>query len=222
MKQSPSWEANKFSDSQEIPRILWNPKVHYRIHKYPPTVPILSQLDPVHALSTFHFLKFQVIIILPSLPGSSLQLTRHLPACNATSQHGGPQRAPFSSQCHLIFLSALLCTLPTSYCHIEDSIRLYFSIANAGHFHRKTWRLCQIGEGVIETLTHDLVVWAISPTPWPLPDNTQHWQVETDFHAPRCNSNPQSHQSTDRLLPVRLIRTSVISLLYESASVNCR
>ena len=34
MEQSPSWEANRFPASQEILRILWNPKVPYPIHKY--------------------------------------------------------------------------------------------------------------------------------------------------------------------------------------------
>jgi hypothetical protein len=28
MVQNPSWEANRSSASQEIPYILWNPKVH--------------------------------------------------------------------------------------------------------------------------------------------------------------------------------------------------
>ena len=42
-------EANRFSASQEIPCILWNPKFHYRIDKCLPPVPILRQLDPDHA-----------------------------------------------------------------------------------------------------------------------------------------------------------------------------
>jgi hypothetical protein len=65
MEQIPTWEANQFSASQEIPRILWNPKVHYLIQKLQLPAPNLSQINPVHA-SPSHFLKIYLNIIIPS------------------------------------------------------------------------------------------------------------------------------------------------------------
>jgi hypothetical protein len=50
---SPSWEAANFAATQELPSILWNTKVHYRVHKSRPLVPILSQIDPVHTILTY-------------------------------------------------------------------------------------------------------------------------------------------------------------------------
>ena len=71
MEQSPSWEAKRFSASQKIPLMLWNPKVHYRFHKYPPPVLIPSQLDPVHTPHTTSWrsiliLSFHLRLVVPS------------------------------------------------------------------------------------------------------------------------------------------------------------
>ena len=70
MEQSPSWEANRFSASIKIPHILWNLKFHYRLHKCLPPVPVLSQIDPIHA-PTSHFLNIHLNIIFPSVSESS-------------------------------------------------------------------------------------------------------------------------------------------------------
>ena len=100
MVQSPSWEANWFAASQEIPRILWNPKVHYRTQKRLPPVPILGQPKPVH-IPTSHLLvqvpKFVSLCMLrdasprntphrrsewgSSFPSGSFCLQRKHPAC---------------------------------------------------------------------------------------------------------------------------------------------
>ena len=102
MEQSPSWEANRFSANQKVPCIVWYPKVHSRIHKCPPPVRILSQIDPVHNL-TSNFLKIHLNIILLSAPGSSKW---SLPLMFPTKTLYTPLLTPICATCptHLILV----------------------------------------------------------------------------------------------------------------------
>jgi len=67
MGKSP-WEANRFSASQEIPSVLWNPKVHYRTQQ-PATSPY-PEAQQSRPCPPSHFLNIYFNIILPSTPGS--------------------------------------------------------------------------------------------------------------------------------------------------------
>ena len=94
MELSPSWEA-KWFEPVEIPHISWNPKAHYHIHKFPPPLPILRKLDPVHT-PTSHFLKIHLNIILPSMPGSlKWSLSHRFPHQNPV------YTSPFTHTCYI-------------------------------------------------------------------------------------------------------------------------
>ena len=103
MVQSPSWEAKWFAASEEIPHILWNPKVHYRTHKRPPPDPILGQPNPVH-IPTSHLLEIHPNIIHPSKPRSP-QWSLSLPIRPLSS----PIRATYPA--HLIRLDFITRTI---------------------------------------------------------------------------------------------------------------
>ena len=51
MGQSPSWESNRSSASQNIPHNLQNPdpEVYHRIYKRQPPVFLLREINPVQA-----------------------------------------------------------------------------------------------------------------------------------------------------------------------------
>jgi len=75
--QNPSWEAKRFSASQEIPHILWEPKINCRVQETSPPVPILRQISPVQA--TISLLEDPILILSSHLrlrfPGSLLPYT---------------------------------------------------------------------------------------------------------------------------------------------------
>jgi hypothetical protein len=68
MELSPSREAASCAATQELVNVLWNPKVHCRVHKSPPLVLILNRLSQVLTIS------FSLSVSLRS----SLILSTHL------------------------------------------------------------------------------------------------------------------------------------------------
>ena len=109
MVQSPSWEANWFAASQQIPRISRNPKFHYRTHKHLPPLCILGQPNPVH-IPTSHLPEIHPNIIHPSSLGLPTGLfLSGFPTKNLYTPLSSPIRA--TCPAHLILLDFITRTI---------------------------------------------------------------------------------------------------------------
>ena len=87
---------------QEFPGILWNPKVHYHIHKRSPPLSILHQRHPDYA-SPPHFLKIHFDIIFPFTPRSSKwSLSIRSPHQNPVGTFSVPHTCHMPSPSHCI------------------------------------------------------------------------------------------------------------------------
>jgi hypothetical protein len=64
LEQGLSLEASKHSASQEILRLLWNPKVHYRVHNSPPLAPILREMHPLYTFQPISLRSIRNTILL--------------------------------------------------------------------------------------------------------------------------------------------------------------
>jgi hypothetical protein len=148
MQQNPSCEANSISASRKLPRLLWNTEVHYSVHKNPPLVSILSQINTFHNLPSY-FSKIRSNIILPSMPRSSewslpfrfsdhnFVCVSHLSnACNMSR----PSHPPSFEHCNNTWLSIQVTKL-LCYCSTQRNFRtsLKPSLLNVTKCHTAYW-----------------------------------------------------------------------------------
>ena len=173
MVQSPSWEANWFAASQEIPRISRNPKVHYRTWKPPPPVSILGQPNPVH-IPTSHLLEIHPNITHPSTPRSpqwspSLRFPHqepiHPPLLTHTRHMSSPSHSSRFYHPHNIGWKVQTQKTTVEFVAQTESLVVRFEISS----YLVNWTRCILPH--IHTYTNKDLIYAATPPPyWPHTD----------------------------------------------------
>jgi hypothetical protein len=100
MSLTPCLEAASCAATKELPSTLWNPNIRYRLHKNPPLVPIMSEINPIHTSPPYlSSIQFNIIYppILVFLVILSFCLSHEYPICIPLFPHSRYISKPYHS-----------------------------------------------------------------------------------------------------------------------------
>jgi hypothetical protein len=130
MKRRPSSETNRSWVIQEIRRILWNLKVHCRIWKGTPSVPILSHADrPFQVWKIYFNIKLLCPSggLLPSGFSTKIHYALLLSPTRATRTAYKSWAFPLDRTCSVTSVFVVLCYTELKWClATESSVHIKF------------------------------------------------------------------------------------------------
>jgi len=199
MEHSPAWEANRFSASHDIHCILWSLKVHYRVHKCPPHVHVLSHINPVHAPHPMSWISILILSSHLRLVSSEWSLSLRFPHQNPVYTSLLPHT--FYMPVRFILLDFITWTIfgeqyrspSSSLCSFVHS-----PVTSSLVFYLGTTAPVDQGHLIVEdSRSHSVGLLCTSNEPDAETSTWQQTALTRDRHqCPRRDSNPQSQQAS--------------------------